>query len=62
MQPEDLVGHEPRQAAEDGRDARALPARWTSPLKNRLSTSVPSFDGVGFDTPAALTHSEAVRP
>ncbi|MER7518232.1 ADP-ribosylglycohydrolase family protein [Streptomyces sp. NPDC126499] len=39
-----------------------LPARWTSPLKNRLSTSVPSFDGIGFDTLAALTHSEAVRP
>ncbi|MFI8516454.1 ADP-ribosylglycohydrolase family protein [Streptomyces sp. NPDC085481] len=39
-----------------------LPERWTSPLKNRLSTSVPSFDGIGFDTLAALTHSEAVRP
>ncbi|WMX49032.1 ADP-ribosylglycohydrolase family protein [Streptomyces roseicoloratus] len=39
-----------------------LPAFWTSPLKNRLSTSVPSFDGIGFDTLAALTHSEAVRP
>ncbi|MFG3344804.1 ADP-ribosylglycohydrolase family protein [Streptomyces sp. NPDC048018] len=39
-----------------------LPHRWTSPLKNRLSTSVASFDGIGFDTLAALTHSEAVRP
>ncbi|MFI8823073.1 ADP-ribosylglycohydrolase family protein [Streptomyces sp. NPDC053431] len=39
-----------------------LPDRWTSPLKNRLSTSVASFDGTGFDTLAALTHSEAVRP
>ncbi|MGW5418990.1 ADP-ribosylglycohydrolase family protein [Streptomyces sp. NPDC003943] len=39
-----------------------LPERWTSPLKNRLATSVPSFDGIGFDTLAALTHSEAVRP
>jgi ADP-ribosylglycohydrolase len=39
-----------------------LPARWTSPLKNRLSTAVPGFDGAGFDTLAALTHSEAVRP
>ncbi|MFD5325822.1 ADP-ribosylglycohydrolase family protein [Streptomyces sp. NPDC127092] len=39
-----------------------LPESWTSPLKNRLSTSVPSFDGIGFDTLAALTHSEAVRP
>ncbi|MET9956600.1 ADP-ribosylglycohydrolase family protein [Streptomyces sp. NPDC006339] len=42
--------------------ADRLPARWTTPLKNRLSTSVPSFDGIGFDTLAALTHSEAVRP
>ncbi|MBT2444612.1 ADP-ribosylglycohydrolase family protein [Streptomyces sp. ISL-36] len=39
-----------------------LPERWTSPLKNRLSTSVPSFDGIGFDTLAELTHMEAVRP
>ena len=33
----------------------ALPARWTSPLKNRLSTSVGGFDAVGFDTLAQLT-------
>ncbi|MFI8402564.1 ADP-ribosylglycohydrolase family protein [Streptomyces sp. NPDC085463] len=39
-----------------------LPERWTSPLENRLSTSVPSFDGIGFDTLAELTHLEAVRP
>ncbi|MEV4945858.1 ADP-ribosylglycohydrolase family protein [Streptomyces sp. NPDC053755] len=39
-----------------------LPTRWTSPLKNRLSTSVPSFDGIGFDTLAELTHLEAVHP
>ncbi|MHA4778069.1 ADP-ribosylglycohydrolase family protein [Streptomyces sp. MSC1_001] len=39
-----------------------LPEHWTSPLKNRLSTSVPSFDGIGFDTLAELTHREAVRP
>ncbi|MGW1118960.1 ADP-ribosylglycohydrolase family protein [Streptomyces tanashiensis] len=39
-----------------------LPERWTSPLKNRLSTSVASFDGIGFDTLAELTHTEAVRP
>lgn len=32
------------------------------PLKNRLATSVPSFDGIGFDTLAELTHREAVRP
>ncbi|WP_341626007.1 hypothetical protein [Streptomyces sp. B6(2022)] len=28
VQPEDLLGHELRQAAEDGRDARAVAARW----------------------------------
>jgi ADP-ribosylglycohydrolase len=33
----------------------ALPARWTSPLKNRLSTTVGGFDGIGFDTLAGLT-------
>ncbi|MBD0842631.1 ADP-ribosylglycohydrolase family protein [Streptomyces sp. TRM68416] len=40
----------------------ALPDRWTAPLKNRLSTSVGDFDGIGFDTLAHLTHREAVRP
>ncbi|MFI9206752.1 ADP-ribosylglycohydrolase family protein [Streptomyces sp. NPDC053253] len=39
-----------------------LPEQWTAPLKNRLATSVPSFDGIGFDTLAELTHLEAVRP
>ncbi|MFI6643740.1 ADP-ribosylglycohydrolase family protein [Streptomyces sp. NPDC050504] len=39
-----------------------LPARWTDPLKNRLSTSITPFDGVGFDTLAELTHREATRP
>ncbi|MFE0647779.1 ADP-ribosylglycohydrolase family protein [Streptomyces sp. NPDC059534] len=39
-----------------------LPERWTAPLKNRLATSVASFDGIGFDTLAELTHTEAVRP
>ncbi|WP_097963554.1 ADP-ribosylglycohydrolase family protein [Streptomyces sp. or20] len=40
----------------------ALPERWTAPLKNRLATSVPGFDRTGFDTLAALTHQEALRP
>ncbi|MDT0391919.1 ADP-ribosylglycohydrolase family protein [Streptomyces dubilierae] len=39
----------------------ALPDRWTAPLKNRLSTSVGDFDGVGFDTLAHLTHRETRR-
>ncbi|MFE0473117.1 ADP-ribosylglycohydrolase family protein [Streptomyces sp. NPDC058947] len=39
----------------------ALPDRWTAPLKNRLSTSVGDFDGIGFDTLAHLTHRETRR-
>ncbi|MEU6228663.1 ADP-ribosylglycohydrolase family protein [Streptomyces sp. NPDC047042] len=35
----------------------ALPDRWTSPLKNRLTTSVGDFNGTGFDTLAQLTSS-----
>ncbi|MFF3905326.1 ADP-ribosylglycohydrolase family protein [Streptomyces sp. NPDC001848] len=34
----------------------ALPDRWTTPLKNRLATSVGDFHGVGFDALAHLTH------
>ena len=34
----------------------ALPDHWTTPLKNRLTTSVADFDGIGFDTLAQLTH------
>ena len=40
----------------------ALPDRWTTPLKNRLATSVGDFNGTGFDTLAHLTHREASRP
>ncbi|PZH00627.1 hypothetical protein C1I97_23025, partial [Streptomyces sp. NTH33] len=40
----------------------ALPDRWTTPLKNRLATSVGDFNGIGFDTLAQLTHREASRP
>ncbi|EFL31455.1 ADP-ribosylation/Crystallin J1 [Streptomyces viridochromogenes DSM 40736] len=40
----------------------ALPDRWTAPLKNRLSTSVGDFNGIGFDTLAHLTDREAHRP
>ncbi|MFD3718550.1 ADP-ribosylglycohydrolase family protein [Streptomyces sp. NPDC058674] len=39
----------------------ALPERWTAPLRNRLATSVPGFDGAGFDTLAHLTAQEAAR-
>ncbi|MGA5897659.1 ADP-ribosylglycohydrolase family protein [Streptomyces venetus] len=40
----------------------ALPDRWTAPLKNRLSTSIGDFNGIGFDTLAHLTHREIHRP
>ncbi|MGW6059778.1 ADP-ribosylglycohydrolase family protein [Streptomyces sp. NPDC055189] len=33
----------------------ALPDRWTSPLRNRVASSVPGFDGIGFDALADLT-------
>ncbi|MFF4365884.1 ADP-ribosylglycohydrolase family protein [Streptomyces sp. NPDC001594] len=39
-----------------------IPERWTAPLRNRLSTTVAGFDGVGFDTLARLTAQEAARP
>ncbi|MEV8313037.1 ADP-ribosylglycohydrolase family protein [Streptomyces sp. NPDC059900] len=40
----------------------ALPDRWTSPLKNRVASSVPGFDGIGFDTLADLTTELAELP
>ncbi|MFF7263859.1 ADP-ribosylglycohydrolase family protein [Streptomyces sp. NPDC008159] len=40
---------------------RALPDRWTAPLKNRLASSVADFDGIGFDALAHLTHREIRR-
>ncbi|MBM7438374.1 ADP-ribosylglycohydrolase family protein [Streptomyces sp. HB132] len=42
--------------------AAALPGHWTAPLKNRLATSVPGFDSIGFDTLAELTYQEVRRP
>ncbi|HEX2133560.1 MAG TPA: ADP-ribosylglycohydrolase family protein [Actinophytocola sp.] len=35
--------------------ASALPGRWIDPLRNRLASSVPGFDGIGFDELAART-------
>jgi ADP-ribosylglycohydrolase len=32
-----------------------LPAAWIAPLKNRLASSVPGFDGIGFDELARRT-------
>ncbi|WDV50998.1 ADP-ribosylglycohydrolase family protein [Streptomyces coeruleorubidus] len=42
-------------------DPAALPDHWTAPLKNRLSTSIGDFNGIGFDTLAHLTHRETHR-
>ncbi len=39
-----------------------IPATWTDPLRNHLSTTVAGFDGIGFDTLAQLTFREAERP
>ncbi|MFJ2772702.1 ADP-ribosylglycohydrolase family protein [Streptomyces sp. NPDC087300] len=41
--------------------ADRVPDQWTTPLKNRLATSVGDFDGIGFDTLAELTAREAHR-
>jgi len=35
--------------------AAALPPAWIEPLLNRLATSIPGFDGIGFDELAART-------
>jgi ADP-ribosylglycohydrolase len=37
--------------------AAALPPEWVAPLRNRLATSIPGLDGVGFDELAARTVS-----
>ncbi|MFE2880544.1 ADP-ribosylglycohydrolase family protein [Streptomyces roseus] len=43
-------------------DPDGVPHRWSAPLGNRLATTVPGFDGIGFDTLAQLTAQEAARP
>nr|WP_167151681.1 ADP-ribosylglycohydrolase family protein [Lysinibacter cavernae] len=42
--------------------AAALPSAWIDPLQNRLASSVPGFDGIGFTTLAERTVAVAVRP
>jgi ADP-ribosylglycohydrolase len=37
--------------------ARGLPFAWVDPLRNRLASSVPGFDGIGFDELARRTLS-----
>ncbi|MFF5003217.1 ADP-ribosylglycohydrolase family protein [Streptomyces phaeochromogenes] len=43
-------------------DPEAIPSHWTTPLKNRLATSIGDFNGTGFDTLADLTAQLATRP
>ncbi|BBC37279.1 ADP-ribosylglycohydrolase [Streptomyces graminofaciens] len=38
-----------------------LPDHWTTPLKNRLSTSIADFNGIGFDALARLTFRESLH-
>ncbi|WP_217634378.1 ADP-ribosylglycohydrolase family protein [Herbiconiux ginsengi] len=40
--------------------ASALPSKWIEPLHNRLASSVPGFDGIGFDELARRTVAVAV--
>jgi hypothetical protein len=35
--------------------AEALPTEWIAPLRNRLASSLPGFDGIGFDVLADRT-------
>lgn len=35
--------------------ARAVPAQWTAPLRNRVATSLPGFDGIALDELARRT-------
>lgn len=35
--------------------ARGIPAEWTAPLENRVATTLPGFDGIGFDELARRT-------
>lgn len=42
--------------------AGALPDSWTAPLKNRLATSIPGFDGIGFDELADRTLAVISKP
>lgn len=40
--------------------AAGLPARWVDPLRNRVTSSLPGFDGIGFDTLARRTVAVAL--
>jgi ADP-ribosylglycohydrolase len=41
--------------------AAALPPAWIDPLANRLATSIPGFDGIGFDELARRTVAARLR-
>jgi ADP-ribosylglycohydrolase len=42
--------------------ASRLPPAWIDPLRNRYSTSMPGFDGIGFDELAARTVAARLSP
>ncbi|WP_399013624.1 ADP-ribosylglycohydrolase family protein [Streptomyces sp. FIT100] len=54
VQPEDLIGHELRQAAEDGRDATSLAARW------HTAGGSPAPPSAGASPTAASPHLRAL--
>ncbi|PZF81633.1 ADP-ribosylglycohydrolase family protein [Jiangella anatolica] len=41
--------------------AAALPHRWTAPMRNRVSTTLAGFDGIGFDELARRTVAVSAR-
>lgn len=41
--------------------AKVLPSQWIAPLHNRLSSTLPGFDGIGFDELADRTVAVAAR-
>ncbi|MFI8432342.1 ADP-ribosylglycohydrolase family protein [Streptomyces sp. NPDC079020] len=54
VQPEDLVGHELRQAAQDGRDAREIERRWYG------AGGAPAPEGAGASEPPAAPRLRAL--
>ncbi|RST01302.1 ADP-ribosylglycohydrolase family protein, partial [Streptomyces sp. WAC05374] len=54
VQPEDLIGHELRQAVEDGRDASAVAARW------RAAGGAPAPTAAGASPDPAPPHLRAL--
>jgi ADP-ribosylglycohydrolase len=41
--------------------AQRLPSTWVEPLRNRVASSLPGFDGIGLDTLADRTFALAAK-